>query len=206
MYREVVQAYCEAELFFCSLKSSASSRLMAKWHGFWSVHTKGQTVPGRCVGTQGWGWLGKLLPHPGDLCPSSFMQGKACSCSLKSENAVVLTGPLWLQIHLIGPLAQEKSTQTACLACVKPPRLLYALIEEPCVSSRNCSVRSWAWGCCHLQTSEANAAPEVQITELKWGEKKKADCRILHHIILCLLYARLFTKGSGMGSVTITDK
>lgn len=132
MHREVVQAYCEAVLFFSSLKSSASSRLMAKWHGFLSVHTKGQTVPGHCVGMQGWGWLRKLLPHHGDLCPSSLMQSKPCSCSLKSENAVVLTGPLWLQIHLIGPLAQEKSSQTACLACVKPPRLLHALRRATC--------------------------------------------------------------------------
>lgn len=162
MYGEAVQAYCKAVLFPCSLKSSAGCRLMAKWHGFLSVHVKGQIVPGQCVGMQGQGWLKEPLPHHDVLCPFCFMQSKVCSRFLKSGDSVVLRGPHWSQIHLIGFLAQEKSARTMCLACVLPPCLPHAL-EELCVSSRSCPVCSWTWVYCHLQSSEANA-PEEQIT------------------------------------------
>lgn len=108
LYGKAVQTYCKAVLFLCSLKSSAGCRLMAKWHGFLSVHIKGQTVPGHCVGRQGLGWLTESLPCHNVLRPFGFVQNKVCSCSLKSEDSVVLRGLHWSQIHLVRSLAEVR--------------------------------------------------------------------------------------------------
>lgn len=160
MSSKAVWADCKAILFPCSLKSSAGCRLMAKWHGFLSAHVKGQTVPGHCVGMQGWGWLKEPFPHHDVLCPFGFTRSKATHApALCSHRTLVLRGTHCPQIHLVIPPAREKSTRAVYLACVLPLCLPRAL-EELCVSSRSCPVHSWMWGCCHLQSSEANTSEE----------------------------------------------